>query len=691
MQSYHAEGSMNRQSFLITSQPFAQVNPMRERPTEVAIDMLTGRELSYSGIVKRLLDQCPPEPTIPSQSYTPADFLKRQKALLIDVTERTQIEAAGKILSSAELKEGIPSIIDQSTWDDLVLVSGSKQNPKASLASAIDRTETVLGRLFLFGRLARPTDRLDIIKDRQVVTKALLSRDYAALYSDLKGHLSSMKSHESHLLSFWNSRMQLPGRVDKHYFKYYPGFDSVANGNSLALTMNSTMETSKAVAAATFQAAAAIGMPLYALSLTGALGENAAGFLGSYVTHFASATGPLYKIASLVPSNIINGAMGLTAGGISYLSLGTTFQWLHADLTLEVMLHQKMLSVARYYRHMKSIYTALAARPELAAKLEHFDKLENFMQNKDLQSLFQALESRTFDSEAGYFYQRGNVLLPWRKLELQTTKDQFQKALTAIAEIDTFVSTAKLVEESQTSEGAQYCFPEFVPASEPPVVELTDYWHPIVGRTQAVVNSIKLGERAKTSNIIITGPNAGGKSTAMRAITSNIIEAQCGFPVPATKMITSIFNRVTSSMQTADSIGQQSLFQAQAAFAKQLTTQLKDPGTGNSFNALDELFNGTNAADGAALAYATAEDLGKAPNSITMFATHFQSVPDLAKKGNRFKNYKVSVDDRMVPSYKLEPGISTQRVAFEVAAQVGLSEDILAAARKQRDGFGERD
>lgn len=345
-----------------------------------------------------------------------------------------------------------------------------------------------------------------------------------------------------------------------------------------------------------------------------------------------------------------------------------------------------MLSVARYYRSMKEIYQLLKLNPEITSQLEHFGNLDQFFNNEKLFNLFAAFESRTFDGEASYFFQRGNVLFSWRQLESAEVQKEFAKAIQAIAEIDTVTGLATLFQEFEGSAGATYCFPTIDSSSDTPFISISDGWHPVVGKA-SVLNSIDLGGATDNPNIIVSGPNAGGKSTALRTITTAAIMFQSMGIAPARKMHTTIYSYIESLMHSEDAVGSESLFQKQVSTANKIIRNLRNlPPHQFGLVAMDESFNGTNPTEGAAFAYGTAEALGQIPNNITMFATHFSNVCELERNTEgRFKNYQVTLNDKGESTYKLVPGSSDQRVAVQVAQKLDFDDVALTAVIKERE------
>jgi hypothetical protein len=543
---------------------------------------------------------------------------------------------------------------------------------------------TVVGKLFLYGRIARPVESLETIQQRQAIVRDLASEELSDLFAELNQEFESLKKHEAHILGFEDSRISTMGRVERHFCAFgWEALDEYLNESSLAVSMYSTIETAKVMAGAAIKTASIVLLPLYSISLGGHLDDMTTNFAKRYTRRFAGISGPLYALADLCP-NIIKRGMGILGSAMALLTVKKQYKQIVLDLKLTVVLHGKMLAVARYYRSARKVHSMLEKYPQLTQKLEHFHKLTDFLQNKELQPLFGMLDSRTFDSEAGIFFQRGNVFVPLGLLQKEEVRKEFRQGMVALAEIDSVLSTVKLLQE-YTDERVGFCFPEFLEGKQFPEVVMNDYWHPIIGKEKAVTNSLSLGTAHNVPNVIITGPNAGGKSTTLRAIISIVLAQSIGI-APARSMQLTRFRNITSSMQTSDNVEKgHSLFQAQSIFMADLQKKMASESP-ESFriNVLDEIFTGTAAEDGSKLAKASARHLGTFPHSITMFATHFPNVTELEEEEARFVNYKVvaeMIDGMIVSPYTIEQGISNQRFGFAIAAQNGVNQAVIDEAR----------
>jgi DNA mismatch repair protein MutS len=228
------------------------------------------------------------------------------------------------------------------------------------------------------------------------------------------------------------------------------------------------------------------------------------------------------------------------------------------------------------------------------------------------------------------------------------------------------------------------------------MLELTDVWHPLIDQNVVISNNVVLGGSHPTKDMLITGPNAGGKSTALKSIALGAILAQSFGIVPAKKAVLTPFCAINTYLNIPDSVGQESLFQAEMRRAHELFSSLENL-DGNRFalSIMDEIFTGTNPEEGEAGARGVAYNLALLNNSINIVTTHYKGLTTLEDDTNGvIKNFKVSViedtEGNITPTYKLERGISHQRVALKLLKKSGFNKNIIntayAAFNKKQQG-----
>lgn len=183
-------------------------------------------------------------------------------------------------------------------------------------------------------------------------------------------------------------------------------------------------------------------------------------------------------------------------------------------------------------------------------------------------------------------------------------------------------------------------------------------------------------------NLIITGPNASGKTTQLKTTAINIIFTQ-QFGVGFYEKCTLVpYTHVHSYLNIPDTSGRDSLFQAEARRCKEILEIIENAEDSRHFCVFDELFSGTNAEEAAEVSFGFLKYLQKYANVDFILTTHFVKLCRKVKKsskGLRIENYKMSaelVGDNIAFSYKLARGISKIKAAKLILMQMGFPKEI---------------
>ncbi|HEV8245129.1 MAG TPA: Smr/MutS family protein [Polyangiaceae bacterium] len=219
----------------------------------------------------------------------------------------------------------------------------------------------------------------------------------------------------------------------------------------------------------------------------------------------------------------------------------------------------------------------------------------------------------------------------------------------------------------------------FEPESAP-VLELRAMRHPLLlaGTSRVVENDIvACGGRA----LIISGPNAGGKTVALKCLGLAAWMARAGLPIPADEE-----SRIGWFGDVLCDLGdEQSLARNLSTFSAHLLAiaAILERSGPDSLVLLDELAAGTDPEEGAALAAATLEAL-TARGAAVVVTTHYERLKELAAEGKAaFDNASVGFDfEAMAPTFKLLLGVPGPSSALAVARRFGLPEDVVARARE---------
>jgi DNA mismatch repair ATPase MutS len=190
-----------------------------------------------------------------------------------------------------------------------------------------------------------------------------------------------------------------------------------------------------------------------------------------------------------------------------------------------------------------------------------------------------------------------------------------------------------------------------------------------------IKNTIKLKK-----NIIITGPNASGKTTILKSTLINIIFTQqfgCGFYESA-KL--SPFKHIHCYLNIPDTSGRDSLFQAEARRCKEILDIISANKKDSHFCAFDELYSGTNPEEAETSAAAFMLYLQKYKNVSSLLTTHFVKVCKKLDKIKGIENCKMVAEkneNKIKYTYKLEKGISEVKGGINVLTDMKYPKEII--------------
>lgn len=224
-------------------------------------------------------------------------------------------------------------------------------------------------------------------------------------------------------------------------------------------------------------------------------------------------------------------------------------------------------------------------------------------------------------------------------------------------------------------------YTEYVYESKLPFIEIKGLYHPSLQSHLTIKNDLILGNNI--GNIIITGPNAGGKSTLIKSLIINVLLSQTiGFSNSYNTKLTPYYN-ISTQINIPDDKGYESLFQAEMYRCKNKLELLKLQDKNKfTFLAMDEIFNSTNPVEGIAGAYAIAKKISEYSNANLIFTTHYLYLTKLAKLYN-FTNFKMNIirnKNNIYYPYKITKGISKQYIALELLKLNNFDDDIIEEA-----------
>ncbi len=248
--------------------------------------------------------------------------------------------------------------------------------------------------------------------------------------------------------------------------------------------------------------------------------------------------------------------------------------------------------------------------------------------------------------------------------------EAIRETMDAMSGIDLIMARARLADRL----GA--CRPRVVPEAR---LALRTARHPLLAlRGEAVVpNDIVLG--GETRALILSGPNAGGKTVALKTVGLAVLMTRAGIHLPAGEgSVVGCFGRVH-----ADIGDDQSLAESLSTFSGQVAQMIRflEGSDARTLVLLDEIIVGTDPTEGAALAQSILERLVD-QGACLLVTTHYPLLKELAAQDRRFENASMEFDPKTHRlTYRLIPGFPGRSGALEIAQSLGLDTGVVGRAR----------
>ncbi len=621
------------------------------------------------------------------EAHTTIEFVTKLTQRILNPKPKEKRETIFSLFKEIEKKQPPKTTtIDNSTaWNDLDLFYG-KGKPQTFVANSLDRTSTELGKVCLYCTLAEPTTDTMVLKQRQVIIQTISENQ--EILNTLHTSLQAIAQSENALLLFWG--VDQFEHVLEHETFTNPLLKKLKQYDT-ALLVNSLYTDASSGYSLILQAMAAATLLSYGiLHATNII--DIPGWLKTKADQYHWRAPDILALLYDTPflqNRFFHASLAIIAGLFCATNLKENFDNFYGKLLFEKSLQTIMTHIATVVTQMRNLNQIIKSNPSLE-KFEEFKPLCNFFEKQPVSSQnFQELidllsDEQTFSGKSSFIAHKGFIIRSY--MLMHELKSSFESALGALAKVDVYCSTAQLIKE-QEQKHVHFCFPSYITQANTPCITIDKFWHPLISSDRAIPNSIELGTDNQRRNAIITGPNEGGKSTMLKAITLSLLLAQTLGIAPAQSMQFTPFSSIATYLNITDDTGSgQSLFKAEVVRAQELIERVKhsQPGVFN-FAIFDEIFNGTSPIEGCAAAWSVAKHLGTFSNSICLIATHFALLTNLEKQTESFSNYKVSVEKQtngtILYPYKLERGISTQHIALDILRNQGFASTIIDDAQ----------
>lgn len=658
------------------------------------------------------------------QSYNKELGVDKKKVKNIKVQELGDVEKI-RLLYQMFAEQGdversnATDVVSVNAFSDLEMFCGGKGDLENHLFQNLDYTQTTVGKIELQNFLLQATSDVEVLKQRQNIIKKLIEDEKLAKEVDAK--LAILKNAEKDLLWFWR---KMDEEVEKYFNqvffnkKWFYDFSSHnKDENWLQAGDIWTMlgvPTLKAlwplIPAYTFY---------FVITMLLSLGDNADAAIKGFNIASSKAVGRdiepwsnyidflrlsyygliepvlgLNKDISLCSHDFAKNPPGAkTIIRLLYAAIAAQHVWtVYGGISNAINhnkvasdMHKRMIGVATFMNTMNDLKKLALKNDTLKQAINPQATMFNvasFEKPKVLtEEMLEHFKGEAFKGDPTFFSFRGRVLADFKKMN--DVQHNFVGTMKAVGQLDALVSIAKLYKKHANNTNAQFCFVDYLDQRRPHL-NLVDFWHPLLNPDKVVTNSLELGAQDRPKDAIVTGPNAGGKSTSLKAITLAVLLAQSFGIAPARSMQVTPFSLITTYLNIADTTGKESLFQAEMnrmLGALRMLQGLKPSEKGLFIP--DECFTGTNPKEGKAGTFGVMSKLVKLPNCMTLLATHFVDVAQSFEKECEQRKVYITRDEvtgRIVYTYTLVEGITGDGIALALLEQEGFDQDILDAA-----------
>ena len=246
-----------------------------------------------------------------------------------------------------------------------------------------------------------------------------------------------------------------------------------------------------------------------------------------------------------------------------------------------------------------------------------------------------------------------------------------------LAEVDALQARARFADEYE-------CIAPTFATDDAPEFLVQKGRHPLLERrlrrNGGGIVPLTLGLESDARQLIISGPNTGGKTVALKTAALLAMMAQAGVPVPAERLVLPVFRSFLADIGDAQSIEQNlSTFSAHIVNLNRIAAKADE----HSLVLLDELGSATDPEEGAALAVAISDHFLNT-RAWSIISTHHTSLKVYAAQHAGVLNAAVGFDEQtLAPTYALRLGVPGASAGINIAQRIGLDPAIILAARRQ--------
>ena len=569
------------------------------------------------------------------------------------------------------------SIIQEYVYNDIEFLQDHYLDSKKSLFQKINNCHTKIGSILLQKIIMNPIEDINNLKLRQEYLSKINK-----VYKTLEVHMSNIKLIENDLIWFWDDQnnRHVDLMNDMVYFNWnvIPFFDvgESLNNNESALLVSNIYKILISPILTALTPIISLIVPLVIMLYFNRKTGNNLDWKTIVLNYFKTLwNGDSMKLLFKSPTQA---ALASLASKGLYLFM--YFQNIYYSIqsssnTNKIIniIHDKLNKMNLYIKHSLQINKICESigLTNISCYLD-YNNYHNDINHYNLNYFVHGV----FNTSPGLFTNKGKILKVFKNFKLD--KLNLINLFNYNGVIDALLSINKLLINS--TKNNPYCLSTYL-SSNKPKLNFNDIWHPYL--TQDISDNVVKNSIDIDTNILVTGPNAAGKSTFIKSIIINIILSQTIGVNSATKFSVTPYHLIETYLHIPDCKGSSSLFEAEMIRSKEYIEKLKDLEKNQfSFIVLDEIFSSTNYVEGFSGAYAILKNLSNYNNAKFIVTSHYSDLEILeSNTKGKIKNYKFEIhhdkNNQIIFNYELKKGISRQYIALELLDKNGFDKSII--------------
>jgi DNA mismatch repair ATPase MutS len=557
----------------------------------------------------------------------------------IDIIQKTDIEIESlieNILDIPKLFNNNCVTFNDSLYQDIELFTDHLNNDENSIFSKLDETTTYFGKIFLQNKLKYPISDLNTLNiQKQNIIQ------FQPNVENYLNQLANIKDLEKDIMWFWKE-------IDEHLDSVY---DMIYFNNSYLKYFN-------------YNETLLLVMNFYKMFISPIMTciSPVSSIIFLFIMYkYYRIEIPFTDIIQMCKTMFMN-QFSSSSKIKMFFSISIWIFFYLQSVYQSISISRQINRISNIFHEKINIIHVLFKTGVSLFNLQEKDSLELKYSDikENLDRFLPSLDKKLYESKPSMFTNKGNIFSTY--YTLLDIKDELKPILLFISEIDYYCSICSL-HNKFIKKNNKYSLPNYINEKKL-TINLEKCWHPYLD-DKPVLNDIELRK-----NIIITGPNAAGKSTFIKTILINVLLAQTISLSTSSNMDLTIFKNLNSYLHIPDTKGKESLFEAEMNRSLNYIKYLKTHKGDKSLIIMDELFSSTNSEEGIEAAKIVCKELIKYKSNVTLLTTHYSELFTLEKDTKNFKNYRFKIkrdkENNIIFTYKIEKGFSKDYIALEL-------------------------